>query len=138
MRGKKRSPVKSSSFDSLLHRNVGELGLFIVLIVVLIVAALLVLTTQSTRIPMLAFSQTAKKVDNPVVLSQQSSPIPRQCAVYTRGEKQLTRCASCGNDICEEFEECVATTIYPDGKATTDCGKLHCLADCDRSSPSPP
>ena len=69
--------------------------------------------------------------------------LPELCAVYARPNSRceavdLTFCGQCGDGICEPFEICSSSTCgcigdaadLSAGACTTDCGPLHCPADC--------
>lgn len=61
----------------------------------------------------------------------------RICATYGVNGRQVTACATCGNTICEAYEQCTASISSPNGPSTTDCGRLYCPEDCIRNIPRP-
>ena len=63
--------------------------------------------------------------------------LKEECSTYTRDNESLNKCATCGNGICEEFENCVPTEKNCDYSKdpfqcvfTEDCGGLYCEEDC--------
>lgn len=60
-----------------------------------------------------------------------------QCANFTRDGEEVRKCATCGNDECEDGETCTSSVVNSqDGGpavATNDCGPLYCPEDCSRS-----
>lgn len=56
----------------------------------------------------------------------QANSLPTlRCNVYQAVGDKLNACATCGNHICERFEQCTPTSADPNG-----CGSLYCPDDC--------
>ncbi len=54
-----------------------------------------------------------------------------KCANYTRDGVQKQYCATCGNNVCEQFEKCSGSVCSANGACTKDCGQLYCPQDCE-------
>ncbi|MFH1670579.1 MAG: S-layer homology domain-containing protein [Patescibacteria group bacterium] len=52
-----------------------------------------------------------------------------KCATYMRFGERRDVCATCGNGICESFEQCTASTCSAQN-CSSDCGDLYCPKDC--------
>jgi putative hemolysin len=58
-----------------------------------------------------------------------------KCGNYTRNGTSFEVCATCGNGVCEEYEECTSSIINcgEDGcVGTMDCGPIYCPEDCQQ------
>jgi hypothetical protein len=55
-----------------------------------------------------------------------------KCFDYTKDGVAEKHCATCGDNICEEFEKCTPS-VCEDGACTDDCGGLYCPEDCEKS-----
>jgi len=78
-----------------------------------------------------------KCVNNQCVLTSENENRENNCATYRRDGKAEEHCATCGNGVCEEFENCTPSTCssqsgdMPTGRCTSDCGPLYCRKDCE-------
>jgi len=57
------------------------------------------------------------------------------CYSYTRDNEIVVKCATCGDGICEPYEECTSSDVMCETPtnciATDDCGGLYCPEDCE-------
>ena len=68
-------------------------------------------------------------VQQPPVEAPAPTTAPAPCFDYTRNGVVEQHCAVCGNNVCEPFETCTASSCTPEG-CTRDCGQLYCEKDC--------
>ncbi len=53
-----------------------------------------------------------------------------KCGNYIRNEVTTKYCATCGNGVCDNYEQCISSLCTVDGVCTNDCGSLYCPEDC--------
>ena len=72
-----------------------------------------------------------KQTDSEIKLEQ-------RCADYSRGLKTESHCATCGDNICDQYEKCISSSCSG-GLCTQDCGQLFCPKDCgpEEQKPAP-
>ncbi|MDP6575485.1 MAG: S-layer homology domain-containing protein [Candidatus Peribacteraceae bacterium] len=83
--------------------------------------------------PVQSIAQPAE--DNEIAEAPEAPSGGAQCANYMRFGEQLEVCATCGNGVCESFEQCSPSSCSAGGACTSDCGPLYCKGDCSLSGP---
>ena len=72
------------------------------------------------------------KVELSGEISPSLTPAPgQQCGTYIRNERREIHCATCGNSICEPFEDCAPSSCTSEA-CISDCGPLYCKKDCEQ------
>ena len=79
---------------------------------------------------------TKPEKDNEVAEASETPSGGAKCANYMRFGERLQVCATCGNGVCESFEQCSPSTCTAGGACTKDCGPLYCEDDCTYTGPA--
>lgn len=90
-----------------------------IIIVGIIVLFLLIIAVSLLNKSLPNFSRS------PNIFNSNKSDFRPICAQYTIEDTTITACATCGNNICEGYENCTPSNVD-----IMDCGALYCPGDC--------